>query len=465
MESRTFSGKESGGLDVSVGLVRASAICVDFVDRYVDGAGRIWSGRHAFTPDRVGEDGLTFRPLSDDSVFGIDDVVIGDGFHWERKECQFFHGRLVLRPEGDGLRAINVVDMERYLESVISSEMNPDASVELLKAHAVISRSWLVAQIGNAGAGEVSCGGMVDTPEERVRWYDHSQHSGFDVCADDHCQRYQGVTRILNRNAVEAVGQTRGEILTYEGKVCDARFSKCCGGAFETFGNCWQPVDKPYLRRGRDVADKDDSVLPDLTVEENAARWIMSSPDSFCNTDDQDALRQVLNDYDLSTRDFFRWKVTYSQEELSEIVRNRSGIDFGRVIDLVPVERGESGRLTRLRIIGTQRSMTIGKELEIRRTLSRTHLYSSAFIVEKTGSPVRFTFHGAGWGHGVGLCQIGAAMMAKEGYSYRHILSHYYPSSELKTLATSNPQNPLQLPKSLPSPKILLTIPPKPECN
>lgn len=276
-----------------------------------------------------------------------------------------------------------------------------------------------------------------------IKWYDHEAHKNFDVCADDHCQRYQGITRASTSRAIEAVSATRGEVLMYEGKICDARFSKCCGGAFEEFQNCWENVRHPYLIGQRD--SQTTNKLPDLTIEAEADKWIRTSPVAFCNTQDKKILSQVLNNYDQETADFYRWKVSYSQEELSELIHKRSGIDFGKIIDLIPVERGTSGRLVRLKIVGTLRTLTIGKELEIRRTLSNSHLYSSAFVVDKEYKeedrkyeeeeqkiPSRFILTGAGWGHGVGLCQIGAAVMGEQGYKYEEILSHYYPGSMIE---------------------------------
>ena len=266
-----------------------------------------------------------------------------------------------------------------------------------------------------------------------IKWYDHEAHKNFDVCADDHCQRYQGITRASTPQAIEAVSATRGEVLMYKGAICDARFSKCCGGAFEEFQNCWENVKHPYLIRQRD--SKTEKQLPDLTIEAEADKWIRTSPVAFCNTQDKKILSQVLNNYDQETADFYRWKVSYSQQELSELIHQRSGIDFGQIIDLIPVERGTSGRLVRLKIVGTLQTLIIGKELEIRRTLSTSHLYSSAFVVDKEYGdelPSRFILTGAGWGHGVGLCQIGAAVMGEQGYKYEEILSHYYPGSTLE---------------------------------
>lgn len=370
------------------------------------------------------------------NAFGLMNVIIGVQFHWERKENQQFLGSLKFIVENNSISAINIVALEDYLTSVISSEMSATSSEELLKAHAVISRSWLLAQIQKSQTLESSVIGYrtsFETPTEIFRWYDRENHERFDVCADDHCQRYQGITRQSTDLVKKVIRETRGEVLHYNGTICDARFSKCCGGIMETFENVWEPVPHPYLQARPD--NTEDSLLPDLTIEENAEEWIRTSPPAFCNTQDVIVLRQVLNDYDRETADFYRWKTAYTQKELSSIIRERSGIDFGEIIALQALERGASGRIIRLKIIGTERVMTIGKELEIRRILSKSHLYSSAFVVDTEdeddmGIPQKFIFTGAGWGHGVGLCQIGAAIMAKKGQGYLKILTHYFPQSE-----------------------------------
>ncbi len=382
-------------------------------------------------------DELSFEPSDNNAAFTLKDVVIGINFHWERKEDQQFQGALKLIVRNELITAINLINVEDYLTSVISSEMSATASLELLKAHAVISRSWLLAQIEKNKeiiASKEKYSTFTETEEELIRWYDREDHTDFDVCADDHCQRYQGITRQSTPLVSAAVDQTCGRVITYGHAICDARFSKCCGGIMETFENVWEPITHPYLQGKADNAGN--APLPDLTMEENADEWIRSSPPAFCNTQDAAILRQVLNDYDRETADFYRWKVIYSQEELSSLIWERSGIDYGEIIALEPLERGTSGRIIRLKIIGTERVMTIGKELEIRRTLSRSHLYSSAFVVDageenEDGIPQQFTLTGAGWGHGVGLCQIGAAMMAEKGYRYEEILHHYFPGSQI----------------------------------
>lgn len=390
-------------------------------------------------------DELSFTPQQDtSSFFELQDVTIGINFHWERKEVQRFKGELKIIVEDDRLTAINIIPIEDYLTSVISSEMSATASLELLKAHAVISRSWLLNKLKVANGklkvimhpDNTANFELSTLPSQLIKWYDHEAHKNFDVCADDHCQRYQGITRTSTPQAIEAVFATRGEVLMYEGEICDARFSKCCGGAFEEFQNCWENVKHPYLIGQRD--SKTETRLPDLTKEAEADKWIRTSPAAFCNTHNKQVLSQVLNNYDQETTDFYRWRVCYSQQELSELIHKRSGIEFGKIIDLIPVERGTSGRLVRLKIVGTLRTLIIGKELEIRRTLSSSHLYSSAFVVDKEYKedekeiPSRFILTGSDWGHGVGLCQIGAAVMGEQGYKYKEILSHYYPGSAIE---------------------------------
>lgn len=398
---------------------------------YVDGQIR-WQG-HLY-------DELLFEPMHEESdAFELLNVTIGINFHWERKEDQRFMGALKIIVENEKLTGINVIHVEDYLTSVISSEMSATASLELLKAHAVISRSWLLAQIHKNKAITASqslYSAFTQTDQELIRWYDREDHTHFDVCADDHCQRYQGITRASTEMVRQAIAATRGQVLMWEGNICDARFSKCCGGAFEEFQYCWEGIKHPYLSKQRD--SKTGSGLPDLRVESEADQWIRTSPEAFCNTKDKKILSQVLNNYDQETTDFYRWKIEYKQGELSELILKRSGIDYGQILDLIPVERGTSGRLVKLKIRGSKRTMTIGKELEIRRTLSTSHLYSSAFVIDKADIvddvPGRFILTGAGWGHGVGLCQIGAAVMGEQGYPYDTILLHYYIGATIDKL-------------------------------
>lgn len=373
---------------------------------------------------------LRLTPVSEsECFFTLCDVTIGVEFHWQRKEAQSFKGGIEFYAADGAVTVINDINAEEYLKSVISSEMNAHASLELLKAHAVISRSWLIAQISKKGTDAKNGGkGMRADGNEIVKWYDRDDHDLFDVCADDHCQRYQGITKAYIPTVKRAVEETRGEVLVSDGEICDARFSKCCGGATEEFGYCWEDKDVEYLKGVRDSADE--AQLPDLTTECEAEKWIAAEPEAFCNTSDGEILRQILNDFDMETNDFYRWQVRYSQQELSDIVRERSGIDFGTIESLTPLERGVSGRISRLRIDGSKRSMIIGKELEIRKTLSRSHLYSSAFTVKRENGD--FVIYGAGWGHGVGLCQIGAAVMGSKGYGYREILAHYYKGARVE---------------------------------
>ncbi len=397
-----------------------------------------------------------YIPMSEDCSFSLMDVTIGIDFHWERNETQTFKGSLeVMKAKNGELTAVNVLDIEDYLQSVISSEMSATSHMELLKAHAVISRSWALCKIQRSLEG--SAFACQESEGKRICWYGSEPHDGFDVCADDHCQRYQGLRAKDHKNAIKAVQETKGLILAYKEnptpnsslltpnsdyKICDARFYKCCGGVTEEFETCWEDTHFDYLVKVEDNdANRSLSLSKgqieetistkqslDLTTEEGARKWIMSNPDAFCNTNDKKILSQVLNDYDQETIDFYRWKVVYSQEELTALVA-RHASQLGKIIDLIPLKRGVSGRIYELKIVGENESIIIGKELEIRKWLSNSHLYSSAFVVEKEGDT--FTLHGAGWGHGVGLCQIGAAVMAEKGYTYKEILAHYYPNTIL----------------------------------
>jgi stage II sporulation protein D len=381
---------------------------------------------------------ILLRPLNrENSSFTLHAVTIGVDFHWQRKEDQVFKGDLRLIIVDSRITAINVLSVEDYLISVISSEMKATSSEELLKAHAVISRSWLLAQIEKGRTLRKDTGKYnthFRTDNEIVRWYDREEHQNFDVCADDHCQRYQGITRASTSIVEKVIEETYGEVLSFDGAICDTRYSKCCGGISELFENVWEPVNHPYLQRVIDNKLHPEGYNPDIETEANAEKWILGNPDAFCNTSDRNVLSQVLNDYDQETNDFFRWKVRYRQSELSDLVKNRTGIDFGKITDLIPIERGTSGRIIRLKVVGTEKTMIIGKELEIRKALSKTHLYSSCFFAEKTAGEeeTAFVLHGAGWGHGVGLCQIGAAVMGSLGYSYSEILAHYFRDALLE---------------------------------
>ena len=433
---------------ITVGIMHAERIgfffdspfrCAEFPNITFDDEYEVFlseDGRVSFFEQQF--DSLHFTPIeeqdytSEDGYFELEDVVIGINFHWERKENQRFKGGLTFMIENGKVVAINEIPTEAYIFSVISSEMSATASLELLKAHAVISRSWLLKPIIH---NEHNATAVLEhrTDDELIKWYERDSHELYNVCADDHCQRYQGITRARTENVRLAIEATRGLVLTSHGQICDARFSKSCGGVSELFENCWADDHYSYLER---VIDSQQSTVNsqqlDLTVEANAEAWIRGEYDSLCNTHDKEILSQVLNNYDQETTDFYRWKVEYTTEQLSELVARRSGIDFGTIVALEPVERGVSGRLTRLRIVGTKRTMVVGKELEIRRWLSESHLYSSAFVVDKTENGFKLT--GAGWGHGVGLCQIGAAVMGAKGYKYDEILYHYFVDSQLNVL-------------------------------
>ena len=437
--------EQNGEPRVSVGIVTANEIVFSLHQPYnangttvsgkqsvsYENGAIIWNGK------RYKE--LVFQPQEAGASFSLEDVTIGVNFHWERKETQTFLGILRFAIEGTAMWAINELSVERYLESVISSEMSATSSLRLLEAHAVISRSWLLAQIENrrsAKTEQASLYSCITGKDKMIKWYDRQDHTLFDVCADDHCQRYQGITKETSPHVAVAIQHTRGQVLMSEGKICDARFSKCCGGAMEEFQYCWEDSPKPYLKA---IGDTPEKTIPDLTVEANAEEWIRTSPDSFCNTTDKNILSQVLNDYDQETTDFYRWRVDYTQEEISQLINSKLNIDFGQIMDLIPIERGKSARLCQLKIVGTKQTLTIGKELEIRRALSPSHLYSSAFVVDKEdvnaeGIPALFHIIGCGWGHGVGLCQIGAAVMGEKGYNYDQILAHYYPGADLKEL-------------------------------
>lgn len=408
---------------LEVGIMSGSEIEFEIIS---DGAGR---QKVEYSQGRISYNGalydeLVFEAQTEATMFAepsfiLYGVTIGVDFHWERKVTQKFAGTLKFIVDGGKVTAVNIVGVEDYLLSVISSEMKASAGLEFLKAHAVISRSWVMAQVEHRQSHVSRTPGPscpvsepVEGAEEYIKWFDHDDHTLFDVCADDHCQRYQGLTMAVGDTVRKAVDQTWGLVLTSEGKICDARFSKCCGGRMELFSTCWEDKDYPYLQPLPDTAD------------------CVEGGDVFCDTKDEKILSQVLNDYDLETRDFYRWRTEYSRTEVSDLVRRRSGMDFGTIRDLVPVERGPSGRLKRLKVVGDKKTMIIGKELIIRRWLSDSHLKSSAFEVHWDGD--HLTLDGSGWGHGVGLCQIGAAVMAAKGYTFDRILLHYYPGSILE---------------------------------
>lgn len=467
---------------VSVGIMSAPEIVFEIL---ADGAG---VRRAVCREGKIEYDGSLYdelffeaRTLSTmfaEPTFKLCGVTIGAGFHWERKEDQLFAGALRIFADGDRLTAVNVLGIEDYLVSVISSEMKSTAPEEFLKAHAVISRSWLVSQIQRRAASSEkksfpseicdmpSLVSYLDAdfhrqddsdPDRIIKWYGREDHRKFDVCADDHCQRYQGLTRAAGMAAKNAVDATWGEVLMYDGQICDTRFSKCCGGVMEKFSSCWDDVDYDYLQG---MSDAEPSGHADLSDESAFRSWLSCGGDEyFCGRASADVLSRVLNSYDMETEDFFRWQEEYGRDELSALFAKRTGAVIGEIQALVPVQRGASGRIVMLKVIGSQHTVTIGKELEIRRSLSQSHLKSSAFAVDYIGSDGRvldagqvagkaergertefskILLRGAGWGHGVGLCQIGAAVMASEGRSYREILSHYYPGA---SPAQGGPQN------------------------
>ena len=374
----------------------------------------------------------------EDSTFELFQVTIGTRFHWERKEDLTFQGNLILLPrEGGMITAINEIPLEDYLKSVISSEMSAEAPMEFLKVHAILSRSWLLAALARKKKIEGTSLPAREIPEkegEVTRWYDREDHDLFDFCADDHCQRYQGIRKIGSILAEEAVRETFGRVISYQGEICDARYSKACGGLTEDFDTAWEDKRVPYLTSIADAPVPH----PPIGTEEEAARWILSRPEAYCHTTDERLLEKILPSFDRETRDFFRWTVEYPREELEEILREKSGLDFGDLKEIIPLRRGPSGRIRQLRITGSKKSIVVGKELEIRRWLSRSHLYSSAFLVKaergSRGKVQRFTFQGAGWGHGVGLCQIGAAVMAAQGFSTEEILKHYFRGVEIRKI-------------------------------
>lgn len=441
---------------VSVAILKEQKIDFElYGDFAIEGRTEVFSGKYSASYENGGitiSNGETKHTFKNEVVFAPDDfenesflirdVVIGIQFHWQQKEKQRFSGSLKVLVEEGGITAVNVLPVEAYLTSVISSEMNANSSVEFLKAHAIISRSWLLAQIEKRNkilSEQETYKSKIENDEELIRWYDREDHTLYDVCADDHCQRYQGITKLYAHNAQTAVKETRGLILEYGGNICDARFSKACGGIAESFHNVWEPVEHPYLTKVIDYKFEPDGFDLDLTKEPAAEKWMRNEPPAFCNTKDKKILSQVLQDYDLKTTDFYRWKVELTRDEISELIKKKSGIDFGLIKDLIPVERGDSGRLIKLKIVGTKKTLTIGKELEIRKYLSESHLYSSAFVVDKEnvdeeGIPAKFILTGAGWGHGVGLCQIGAAVMSEKGYSFDEILLHYFRGADITKL-------------------------------
>lgn len=437
---------------IEVGIMVNPVIQFEFHGDYQIGKTMVWNSFQAFAQgdeiklvsnefDTLISNEFIFHSTEIKDSFSLKDVTIGIDFHWEQKEDQRFRGDLKLVIEDGKVRAINLVPLEEYLRSVISSEMSATSSMELLKAHAVISRSWLLAQLEKSkkSPSKKQHRTTQQSEDELIRWYDREDHDLFDVCADDHCQRYQGITKIISEKASQAIDETFGEVLSFEDEICDARFSKCCGGVTENFENVWEPVRHRYLTKIVDSEqEKAATTCVDLRWEDESEEWIRSNPSSFCNTTDEKILSQVLPNFDQKTTDFFRWKIQYSQKELASIILKKTGYDFGEIIKLEAEKRGHSSRIVKLKITGSKKTLTIGKELEIRRTLSESHLYSSAFVVDhldiQNDVPQQFVLTGAGWGHGVGLCQIGAAVMGEKGYNYQEILKHYFRDAVLKKL-------------------------------
>jgi peptidoglycan hydrolase-like amidase len=441
--------------NVSVAILSGDRIIFELDGEFkVEGRDEIFSGKFSSTleEDEIVirskdaeyrfEHEVTFEPsdYKSESIL-IRDVIIGIDFHWQQRENQRFLGSISFIKENEKLCAVNIIPVEDYLTSVISSEMSANCPVEYLKAHAIISRSWLLAQIEKQNfikSEKMLYESKKETEEERIKWYDREDHNLYDVCADDHCQRYQGITKLYAHNSQLAVAETRGLILEHDGKICDTRFSKSCGGITEAFENVWEPKEHSYLSKVIDYKFEPENFDLDLTHESAATKWIKGCPPSFCNTKDPRILALFLQEYDRKTADFYRWKIEYTQQELKELIEKKIGKDFGDILDLVPVSRGYSGRIIKLKIVGSKQTFIIGKELEIRRSLSESHLYSSAFIVEKSelesDIPQKFTIYGAGWGHGVGLCQIGAAVMSEMGYNFDEILLHYFRGARINKI-------------------------------
>ncbi|MEJ2613596.1 MAG: SpoIID/LytB domain-containing protein [Ignavibacteriaceae bacterium] len=440
---------------VSVGILTEEKVVFELYGDYkTSGIKQIFSGRfNAEVKEgriicRKGDekieisDEIIFKPLDENTdSFVIKDVIIGVKFHWERKEKQRFQGSLKLKRIDNKILVINVISVEKYLVSVISSEMSSKSSIQLLKSHAIVSRSWILAQLekrNSDGKQNDNYHTFFESDTEIIKWYDKKEHQLFDVCADDHCQRYHGVTKIFSNTALNAIEETKGIVLVYDDTICDTRYSKSCGGVSESYQNVWEPKNYEYLSSVVDYKYYPENYNLNFSDENIARKWIKGNPSGYCNTSDERILSQVLLDFDQETKDFYRWKVEYSQKELSGIIKTKSNIDFGEIIDLVPIERGDSSRLIKLKIIGTKKTLIIGKELEIRRILSQSHLYSSAIIIDKydiqNNIPQKFIISGAGWGHGVGLCQIGAAVMASIGHQFDEILSHYFKDAKLKKI-------------------------------
>jgi stage II sporulation protein D len=417
---------------IRVGILACHELSFELKGAFLCQGRTVLAGNYTISTTEIKTERI-YTPIDNRSTFVLKNVTIGIGFHWEQQENQEFEGSLVLQVEGDKVRAVNAIPLENYLKSVISSEMSAMNDSNLLNAHAIVSRSWLLAQMANKNKPKLHT--CTQNEKEIVKWYDREDHTSFDVCADDHCQRYQGITKVISKNAEKAIEATRGMVLMHKDEICDARFSKCCGGISEDFDRVWQPTALLYLSS---IIDYIPSEMGTPYSVDNEL-YYTKPHNAFCNTNNKEILCQVLIDYDQTTSNFFRWKMEYRQNELSALINKKSGIDFGGIVDLIPLERGKSGRIIRLMIVGTKCKMTVGKELEIRKWLSDSHLYSSAFVVEKKFMadktlPESFVLHGAGWGHGVGMCQIGAAVMSKQGYTATEILNHYFRDSNVEKL-------------------------------
>ncbi len=338
-------------------------------------------------------------PRRQDSPFYLHDIPIGRGFHWERHERLSYRGELHLfASRGDGLTAMNRIPLETYIRSTVFSEMGPDLPDAFLAAQAVAARSTVLATANRHHRGE-----------------------GFHLCNDDHCQCYQGVLR-EPQVISPALGETEGEILVSNGRPVDARYAKCCGGVSETYEAVWGGEGHPYFI-SRPCGEFETA---DLTQEQNMQEFLSQRAPAFCNDE--------LHAYPERWREesYFRWQREYNASELQTLIEAKVGIEVGTVRELRPIKRGASGRILILEIVGSKQTLRIYRELEIRRVLFLSHLPSSCFIVETEGKgPDKFRLIGAGWGHGVGLCQLGAAAMAHKGRSKQRILEHYYPETKL----------------------------------
>lgn len=344
----------------------------------------------------------------------VSNIMIGIQFHWQKHEDLDYRGIIEVGFNNQGkLVVINEIDLENYLVSVNSSEMTSDCPIGLLESQTVVARNTVLATMGK-----------------------HHYNTNFHLCSDDHCQCYHGKKREqqVSRQAVE---NTWGRILLHGDEICDARYSKICGGIMEDYRYVWENRDIPYMVSG---IDSDEEINYPANTEETAKELIDTSLPAYCNTDLHKLPENLANLY--STQNLFRWEVTYPREELESLISEKTGKDIGELQDIIPLERGDSGRLIYINLVGSDKTLKIGKELEIRRVLSKSHLYSSCFYVRKEmgtdGKVSRFILKGAGWGHGVGLCQVGATVMASKKIPYQKILEHYYKNTNLVSLYSRN---------------------------